>query len=49
MPKDLAGKKVITVGSFYNDTTSVEQQIREAVEDGKTMTMEQAKKNLQHL
>ena len=44
MPKDLAGKKVITVGSFYNDTTSVEQQIREAVEDGKTMTMEQAKK-----
>ncbi len=44
MTKDLAGKKVIAGGSFYNDTTSVEQQIHEALEDGKTMTMEQAKK-----
>ncbi len=44
MHKDLAGKKVIACGSFYNDTTTVEQQIHEAVEDAKSMTMEQAKK-----
>lgn len=44
MHKDLAGKKVIAFGSFYNDTTSVEQQIHEAVEDAKSMTMEEAKK-----
>ncbi len=44
MHKDLAGKKVIACGSFYNDTTSVDQQIHEAVEDAKSMSMEEAKK-----
>ena len=44
MHKDIAGKKVIACGSFYNDTTSIDQQIHEAVEDAKSMTMEEAKK-----
>lgn len=44
MHKDLKGKKVIAFGSFYNDTTSVEQQIHEAVDDAKSMSLEDAKK-----
>jgi len=44
MHKDLAGKKVIAMGEFYNDTTSVEQQIHEAVDDAKSMSLEEAKK-----
>lgn len=44
MHKDLAGKKVIANGSFYSDTTSVKQQIHEAVDDAKSMTLEEAKK-----
>ncbi len=44
MHKDKAGKKVIANGTFYNDTTSVEQQIHEAVDDEKSMSLEEAKK-----
>ncbi len=44
MHKDLAGKKVVAHGSFYNDTTSIDQQIHEAVEDAKSMTLSEAKK-----
>jgi len=46
MHKDLAGNQVIANGKFYYDTTSVEQQIHELVDDAKTMTLEEAKKKI---
>lgn len=42
--KDIAGKKVVVNGGFYSDTTSVEQQIHDAMDDSKSMTLEEAKK-----
>ena len=46
MHKDLSGNQVIANGKFYYDTTSVEQQIHELVDDAKTMTLEEAKKKI---